>query len=357
MDFYGHYCDCFLNIRANEYVISSCTSDDSTLINLQTQRYGLDNYLYTVTSPDRSIDTFEVQTPGFVEDSFYVEQEGEYVLEIENLPFGCYHQSTFIVVKNDCPCINQDDISYDYRTICINNEVKHYLDITSNDLTDNRITGPISETITSAPNQQLTYEFLSFGEYTISSTSLDKNYFYNTYNPHIEAHECENLVTQNFDLLSLSQSITKIDLDTTFTHPHSSLSFSLPNDYNETIYIDENNYLNINSTSMSEDSIIVHVLDDEGNLSYHTLNFNKELLISNIESNSFNKIQLFPNPTSGKLNIIGLNTDDKIIMYDSSGQIIKKCTTEEDISELKPGLYIIQIFTSQGIYQEQIFKR
>ena len=76
-------------------------------------------------------------------------------------------------------------------------------------------------------------------------------------------------------------------------------------------------------------------------------------------------IEVFPNPTSGKVTIKGLNlwNDASITLYDLNGRIISKQITGSDnsatvdLSNLQPGMYIVTIVNDSVTYSEKIVKQ
>ncbi len=63
------------------------------------------------------------------------------------------------------------------------------------------------------------------------------------------------------------------------------------------------------------------------------------------------EVILFPNPTSGIINITGLTQRAEVKMYSIQGQLMKSFTQVEDlinVSDLKSGIYILQLSTNNG---------
>lgn len=95
-----------------------------------------------------------------------------------------------------------------------------------------------------------------------------------------------------------------------------------------------------------------------------TTNYNKNIskdIAINIEA--VNKVTLYPNPTSGMLNIDCSNPNEKIkqiTLTDALGQVIFTHNGIEngiDISHLASGLYVYKIETNQGSYTGKIIKK
>jgi hypothetical protein len=72
-----------------------------------------------------------------------------------------------------------------------------------------------------------------------------------------------------------------------------------------------------------------------------------------------NKIRIYPNPTNGRIHIIGQQTG-KLKVINSTGMLIKEQSFSEpefDISALSSGIYFIQIISGeQKIFTQRIFK-
>lgn len=63
---------------------------------------------------------------------------------------------------------------------------------------------------------------------------------------------------------------------------------------------------------------------------------------------SSNNVMLFPNPTSGVINISGLNYSSEIMIYNINGELIKSAQNTNhiiDISELPSGVYILNLIS------------
>lgn len=78
---------------------------------------------------------------------------------------------------------------------------------------------------------------------------------------------------------------------------------------------------------------------------------------NSVKEISSSHIELFPNPASGYLRIIGLNPNDKTYLLNSLGQDIGIKTETENvlISELNPGVYYILISHSEGTVSRNKF--
>lgn len=74
-----------------------------------------------------------------------------------------------------------------------------------------------------------------------------------------------------------------------------------------------------------------------------------------IEKIDFLKRKLFPNPTTGKLNIV-YKTVKSILIINQTGQILKECKPEPqiDLSDFPKGIYLIKVITEQGEFVDKI---
>jgi hypothetical protein len=86
--------------------------------------------------------------------------------------------------------------------------------------------------------------------------------------------------------------------------------------------------------------------------------------LSTVKSNSLNSqdIQIFPNPTSGILNIVipENKMNNKIMLFDLTGKMLKNeeiSTSTININELHPGIYLLRVVTGNGnIYNAKVVK-
>lgn len=67
------------------------------------------------------------------------------------------------------------------------------------------------------------------------------------------------------------------------------------------------------------------------------------------------KVFVYPNPTSGIINI-GSENLEKIIVYDISGKIVRELapTSQIDLSNLSKGIYVLKRFTKNEIFVDKI---
>jgi len=93
---------------------------------------------------------------------------------------------------------------------------------------------------------------------------------------------------------------------------------------------------------------------------YYRLNSNTTANDETPNSNSENKVLIYPNPANNTLHFRGLSELNKISIFDLTGKLclVKQISNNQlDISSLKHGLYIIQIETSKGIETNKFVKQ
>lgn len=83
------------------------------------------------------------------------------------------------------------------------------------------------------------------------------------------------------------------------------------------------------------------------------------LLIDQVHNYELNSIKIYPNPSSGFLNIQAEDEIEIIEVYDLAGKLMKTQNVREnncqiDISDLDKGIYLIQIETSAGLFNNKI---
>jgi hypothetical protein len=74
---------------------------------------------------------------------------------------------------------------------------------------------------------------------------------------------------------------------------------------------------------------------------------------------AFSNIKIFPNPSSNAFNINTTLDIDKIELYDSLGQLVKKQenTTRIETNYLKSGMYFLKIYSEGGYVYKKIIKK
>ncbi len=81
--------------------------------------------------------------------------------------------------------------------------------------------------------------------------------------------------------------------------------------------------------------------------------------IEDLEIPKTDNVNIFPNPTSGIINIIGLAEPAEVRVYSIQGQLMKKFSQIEntiDVSDLKSGIYILQLSSKGGNLVRRIVK-
>ncbi len=101
------------------------------------------------------------------------------------------------------------------------------------------------------------------------------------------------------------------------------------------------------------------VTNNHGGFDFWTLKLNPENL--GINENIFTDLNIYPNPTSGKIYFQTRDMIDLIELYDSSGKFINKFTKDEflngvDISNLISGTYILKTKIKGKVYTKKIIK-
>lgn len=80
--------------------------------------------------------------------------------------------------------------------------------------------------------------------------------------------------------------------------------------------------------------------------------------VISVTVNEEQNIEIFPNPTNGRLEIVGIESAE-IQIFDRLGKIVKELNMKNqviDISELSSGLYILSIKTENGVITKRIIK-
>lgn len=86
----------------------------------------------------------------------------------------------------------------------------------------------------------------------------------------------------------------------------------------------------------------------------NTIEFNTSAL----DENKTDEFALFPNPTTGRLNITPQNGFKEVQIYATSGQQVMKATNHElNISSLPAGIYLVKIISNNGVQVKKIVKQ
>jgi len=82
--------------------------------------------------------------------------------------------------------------------------------------------------------------------------------------------------------------------------------------------------------------------------------------LNNLNGQSLSSVQLFPNPTRGKVNIAGIEegTILKITVTNQTGQLVKTQTLDSDyqinLDDFTPGLYFIKLDSGRSTKYEKV---
>jgi hypothetical protein len=94
------------------------------------------------------------------------------------------------------------------------------------------------------------------------------------------------------------------------------------------------------------------------------VDWNGRVDYSEIESVDFltkNTLQLYPNPTNGKLTISNIDLfDTDVQIFDSMGRLVQKSQlsgNELDVSKLPEGVYLIEFKNGNQLFKTKIIKR
>lgn len=92
-----------------------------------------------------------------------------------------------------------------------------------------------------------------------------------------------------------------------------------------------------------------HLNDDTNSKLTHMIN--KNMFTS--EESLNHKLDVYPNPTNGIINIKSNKNIDKIFIYDYFGNLIKEFKPDDkvNISEMNPGMYFIGV-QSEGSFEK-----
>lgn len=107
-------------------------------------------------------------------------------------------------------------------------------------------------------------------------------------------------------------------------------------------------------------SVKVTATDNNNNTTSESINFtvSTDVSVNRIASSD---VSLFPNPSNSEftLNISGVN-NYSVYVYSVSGQLVSSSNVTTSTfrfgSDLKPGLYVLQVVSDAGVYQSQIIK-
>jgi pectate lyase len=110
-------------------------------------------------------------------------------------------------------------------------------------------------------------------------------------------------------------------------------------------------------TLLPGSNVIIKV--DAANLYYMSL-VNKTTNNENLLQKAGNKVIRFcPNPVTENLTIKSVTKVNKVEIYDLKGTLVKRAGADTriiDMSNLKPGTYLVKVYTGEGIYKQSIIK-
>lgn len=92
----------------------------------------------------------------------------------------------------------------------------------------------------------------------------------------------------------------------------------------------------------------------------HIISKNNSITLANSVFELQESISLFPNPSNSLVNIVLSNSVklEKIELYTALGQLVsKKNTSEFSIEDLSNGLYIVKIYTNEGVVVKNLLKK
>lgn len=92
----------------------------------------------------------------------------------------------------------------------------------------------------------------------------------------------------------------------------------------------------------------------------HIISKNNSITLANSTFELQESISLFPNPSNSLVNIVLSNSVklEKIELYTALGQLVsKKNTSEFSIEDLSNGLYIVKIYTNEGVVVKNLLKK
>jgi hypothetical protein len=84
-----------------------------------------------------------------------------------------------------------------------------------------------------------------------------------------------------------------------------------------------------------------------------------EIVATGIEDPVADAVSVYPNPTTGELNIAGVENISLVEVYSLSGSIVKTfvdITSSINVSDLNNGLYIMKIHTADDVYSTRFIK-
>ena len=344
-----------VSLTGNNY---SCKITNPRYPNLTLESYEIfaNNNMYNVTFNvfDESSNPIQYAWVIIGNDSAQTNANGQVTLQIHN---GAYHYTVrkqgFKTYNGIVQITNQDD-TVNINLIRLNTITFIIIDPNTNPIEnawvvlgqDSMQTNQDGAAMFSVPNGTYIYRVYATGFLPATDTlSIQNNdsTVVVTLNP--QTYIVRFIVTdQNSNPLPGAWVV--LGQDSTQTGTDGKAQFSVPNgSYNYRVY--KNGYNQATGT-VTVNNANVDVPISLTQLSTSLYNINKS-------------VQIYPNPTSQKLTIKSNSTIKQIIIYDITGKKIKslkinKTKTIIDISELKPDIYLLRIFTQNGLITTKITK-
>ncbi len=120
-------------------------------------------------------------------------------------------------------------------------------------------------------------------------------------------------------------------------------------------YVNEVEIIPLSTVINFNDNNIVKVVAADGTVKNWTINFKNKAEIMEIDAK---QCQIYPNPAKEILNIEIDATIEKCEIYNISGQLILESTQAKmNVGDLKQGIYLVKIMTSNGVCVKQLIKQ
>ncbi|MEZ5029865.1 MAG: zinc-dependent metalloprotease [Saprospiraceae bacterium] len=87
------------------------------------------------------------------------------------------------------------------------------------------------------------------------------------------------------------------------------------------------------------------------------VNYNVDLIAA-VDDKQQNRVQMIPNPTTGKVTITKMEEIQEVKVYSITGSLMSTQYKENmvDLSDLPPGTYLLQVISDRGIFQGKVMK-
>ena len=300
----------------------------------------------TITIPDNTVSSF-------------------YIYDTKNKNYAIYQQGGVNIFDKNQYLMPQEAffvITTANTNFCLNNDNRvHYL---NNSQEDKSIGNLVLLSVSSATNQYTDQAALRF----ISDATDDFDYYFDAPKIFSDFDEVPqiyfDLEGSDTDLAILGLPIPSDDTTVVFY-------FECGNAGNYSISVEEltittsvDVYLIDNETSTSQNLRTNPIYD----FNYSTPNSNREFTLSfgagmvNSDEILTNEISIFPNPTTGIINLTINESPVNITIFDITGKIVKHLTLNSnystiDISNQPNGIYIIEVSNDEFIKTQKIIKK